>query len=331
MSSTSLRTRNRPRSIVVAAALAVTAPIPLVPIAAQQPQAPSSPGQRFGHGMSYHAGTGHTVVFGGERTVEGRGRLGDTWTWDGIKWTRVDGVAPSARMDIAMAYDAARDRVVMFGGSGANAVDLTDTWEWDGRTWSKRDSIGPGRRVHPVMAYDVARRRVVLFGGAGNDGWLFDTWEWDGTRWERKATGGLRFAASMAYDATRKAVVALTVPAHDGSPANGMSMWNGREWTPITGSSVPPVTPLEPLLGAPPPNALIVYRSNYHTGTAATWVWNGTGWTGDSTAGPGKLLAYQAAFDSRRSRVVLYGGLGPGERATDALWERSAQGWERRD
>ena len=179
-----------------------------------------------------------------------------------------------------------------------------------------------------AVAYDAARDRVVLFGGNGvNAARLTDTWEWDGMRWERRAIDGPSYVASMAHDATRRAVVALTLSAQDGSPATGMAVWNGEEWKPIAAPSVPPVAPLEPLLTATPPNALIAYRSNYHTGTAAAWLWDGGRWTSDSTAGPGKLLAYSAAFDSRRGRLVLFGGLLPGEKATAALWEWSASGW----
>jgi hypothetical protein len=279
--------------------------------------------------MAFHAGTGRTLVFGGERTIEGRARLGDSWTWDGARWDRADTTGPSPRMDIAIAYDAARDRVVLFGGNGANAVQFTDTWEWDGRSWLKRDDVGPGKRIHSVMAYDVTRRRVVLFGGAGPETWLTDTWEWDGIRWERRSTDGPKFMASAAYDASRQAVVGFTLAAQDGSPATGMVMWNGQTWKPIATSLVPPVAPLEPLVAGAAPNVLMAQRSNYHTGTAATWLWNGNHWIADSTAGPGKLLAYSAAFDSRRGRLVLFGGLAPGEIPSGALWERAATGWTR--
>ena len=36
----------------------------------------------------------------------------------------------------ALAYDAARGRVVLFGGSGGGY--LADTWEWDGNDWIQR-------------------------------------------------------------------------------------------------------------------------------------------------------------------------------------------------
>jgi hypothetical protein len=38
-----------------------------------------------------------------------------------------------------MAYDRARDRVVLFGGEiGAGVPDLADTWEFDGTTWTRK-------------------------------------------------------------------------------------------------------------------------------------------------------------------------------------------------
>src|SRR5436309_145576 len=86
----------------------------------------------------------------------------------------------------AMAYDSARGRVVLFGGSG-----LGDTWEWDGTSWTQRASSGPPPRYKHAMAYDSARGRVVLFGGDGAAGpYLADTWEWDGTAWTQRSPSG---------------------------------------------------------------------------------------------------------------------------------------------
>src|SRR5687767_6671464 len=86
------------------------------------------------------------------------------------------------RSDAAMAYDAARQRVVLFGGIDVTA--LGDTWEWDGVSWSQRNPVvNPTPRSLHAMAYDAARRRVVLFGGQDSSGLLGDTWEWDGVNW----------------------------------------------------------------------------------------------------------------------------------------------------
>jgi hypothetical protein len=82
-----------------------------------------------------------------------------------------------------MAYDAARQRVVMFGGGDTLS---TETWTYDGRTWERHDAAGPAPRWSSAMAYDPARQRVVLFAGGRNarpfDA-MADLWEWDGTHW----------------------------------------------------------------------------------------------------------------------------------------------------
>ncbi len=47
----------------------------------------------------------------------GLGYLGDTWTWNGADWTkRSPAHSPSRRSGAAMAYDTARDQIVLFGG-----------------------------------------------------------------------------------------------------------------------------------------------------------------------------------------------------------------------
>src|SRR5258708_13941138 len=88
-----------------------------------------------------------------------------------------------------MAFDAAANTVVMFGGSttlfGACCGDLNDTWIWNGATWTQvfPQQSPPARRFDgDGMAYEPATRKVVLFGGntEGNTTYLGDTWTWDG-------------------------------------------------------------------------------------------------------------------------------------------------------
>ena len=72
----------------------------------------------------------------------------------------------AARYRPALAYDAARERVVLYGG-----WDTTDTfgetWEFDGSDWTQAASElqSPPARSDPALTYDEARGRVVLFGG----------------------------------------------------------------------------------------------------------------------------------------------------------------------
>ena len=61
---------------------------------------------------------------------------GETWVREQGHWREVDGVGPPPRNVHAMAYDPLRQRVVLYGGIGAEGR-LADLWEWDGAQWIK--------------------------------------------------------------------------------------------------------------------------------------------------------------------------------------------------
>ena len=76
----------------------------------------TSPGDRFDHAMVYDAARGRIVLFGGRLgSVRSPTRPGNTTAWT---WTQLfPRVSPTLRSAITtMAYDAARQRVVVFGG-----------------------------------------------------------------------------------------------------------------------------------------------------------------------------------------------------------------------
>ena len=78
-------------------------------------------------------------------------------------WTQKSPASPSSRSLHAMAYDAARGQVVLFGGYGGGFRN--DTWVWDGTTWAQKSpATSPSSRYGHAMAYDAARGQVVLFG-----------------------------------------------------------------------------------------------------------------------------------------------------------------------
>lgn len=142
------------------------------------------PPHRVGHATAYDVARDRIVLFGGVSL--GRERpLSDTWEWDGSRWTRLmPTVSPAPRAAAAMVYDAARQRVVMYGGATQDGP-LGDTWEWDGSAWTERAvSEGPGARMYHTLAYDAARQRVILIGGIRGDAPQNDVWEWDGAAWQ---------------------------------------------------------------------------------------------------------------------------------------------------
>src|SRR5205814_2490265 len=97
-----------------------------------------------------------------------------------VLWTQKQDIGPRPRAGHAMIYDAARQRVVLFGGDSLGAPLFGDTWEWDGENWTQVQDMGPSARVFHAMAHDSSRGRSVLFGGQTAVGLIGDTWEWDG-------------------------------------------------------------------------------------------------------------------------------------------------------
>src|SRR5215208_1976767 len=101
-------------------------------------------------------------------------------------WTQKEDIGPSPRGGHTMAYEAARQRVVLFGGYGSTPP-FGDTWEWDGTEWTQIADTGPSERFVPAMAFDRSRECQVLFGGYFQETRFNDTWEWaDGTGWVKR-------------------------------------------------------------------------------------------------------------------------------------------------
>jgi hypothetical protein len=203
------------------------------------PCATGAPPARSGHAMAYDPVHRRAVIFGGE----GAGALlDDTWTWDGAAWARVcapGACGPPARVGHAMAYDVARDRVVLFGGSACSSgvcSDFGDTWEQNGGTWSRASAVGPARSGH-AMTFDAARGVTVVFGGA-HGGVLGDTWTWDGATWKQASTTSApppRASAGMAFDRARR--LATLFGGDGASPATWS--WDGAAWTLLPTASDP--------------------------------------------------------------------------------------------
>src|ERR1700733_1449233 len=154
--------------------------------------------------------------------------------------------SPPARIEQAMAYDAAQGQVVLFGGevssfnsSGSiTTTSLGDTWLWDGANWTQTAlQTGPPARENHAMAYDSTHGQVVLFGGGHtygdltNENILNDTWVWDGTNWTQKfpqTSPPARELFAMAYDSAHGQVVLFggTEETDDFTGLNDTWVWD---------------------------------------------------------------------------------------------------------
>ena len=178
------------------------------------------PGRRL-HGAVYDPVRDRMIVFGGESGAF----LNDVWalSLDGTPtWTELvpAGTPPAPRSDFAMIYDAAADRVVVFGGyDGVSppsnrradvwALNLSGTPTWQELT----PASGPTARSGHRAIYDPLRGRMVVFGGYDQ------TYRWE--VWALSLTGTptwteidplgtpplLRVEHSVLYDALRDRMV----------------------------------------------------------------------------------------------------------------------------
>lgn len=159
-----------------------------------------------------------------------------------VVWTQVfPAASPDGKVGPAMAYDAARGQIVLFGGIGGGPAGtaFAETWTWDGTTWTQKFPVhSPPGRGWSAMAYDAAHAQTLLFGGIGaNSTWLSDTWLWNGTDWTQASPATnppARIDYAMAYDALH----GLTLMTGEAIASNGYGplssmdtwAWDGGNW-----------------------------------------------------------------------------------------------------
>ena len=230
------------------------------------------------------------------------------------------GLTPPIRGYAAMAYDGARQRVVLFGGYGGNFQG--DTWEWDGVSWTQmRPRKSPQARYGSAMAYDAKRNRIVLFGGINNSGTpRGDTWEWDGIDWVDKQpimTAPARYYHAMAYDPIRGKV--LMQGGYGGDETTWE--WTGSAWVPLTPIANPGFLGGHRMVLDTRRNEIVIQGG----GANRTWVWNGSNWLdrGTTPVGLPQQTLMAMAYDPVRARVVLVNGAAN----TNWEWDGTAMTW----
>jgi len=232
---------------------------------------------RSAHGMAYDSNRSRVVLFGGRRAATVQqgpiSLLNDTWVWDDGLWRQIETPnAPEARQLFSMTFDAARDRVILFGGSkqAANGEDFEatyDTWEFDGTTWTKIEVATPPQVNFPLLAYDAKRNQTILMGGDNSLVTQMYIYDPAARAWNKKTFGtDEKFPpcvndASMVYRATSGTILLI-----------------GGVCSILT-------SPID-----------------------ATWQWNGTSWSEVEVINPSRATAQAITWDALRDTVVIYGG-----------------------
>ena len=79
--------------------------------------------------MAYEPGSKSVIMFGGKKgDWPDYVYLGDTWVWNGKKWTEIKSASPSDRMAHGMVCHEKLKKVFLFGGKPGAWQALDDTW-----------------------------------------------------------------------------------------------------------------------------------------------------------------------------------------------------------
>lgn len=186
--------------------------------------AASAPSPRSHHAMAYDSVRQRVVMFGGrDPAVGGTAVEANVWEWDGATWTArvtspdpVIAKRPVGRWDHGLAFDRARNILVLHGGVYflPGTAGPGETWELSGAGEWRLSAVPPDLTEdqlyhglgHPwhAMTHDYDRGATLLTTLTSESGVLVGRlWEWMGTGWIPRSTLPWRTNHAIAYDDVR--------------------------------------------------------------------------------------------------------------------------------
>ena len=304
---------------------------------------PTTPGARRLASMVYDATRRELVLFGGLAPNASRSfdYPNDLWAWNGNTWRRIhtgDG-GPPGREVAHMVYDAARGRVVVFGGrrrgsDPSNPDLLNDIWEWDGRRWTSIDSSDTPALLHAATEYDPVHKRVLMYGGLNATGFSRSLRAWDGRRWtvlDSLGPDGV-IPAMAAVNNNGDFLLVTNKPSGDHDPPPDSSVtwaWRGGSWT--RAEHAPPLANLQPTASTPGGGIYFYQVQERWLSAPLMHVRSSIGnWsTIKHPPGPGYYGA-AAAYDTDRKRFVIYGVERKSTQLDGETWEFDGKSWLKR-
>ncbi len=281
----------------------------------------TSPSARSGGAMAFDPSRGKIVLHGGTTKA---GVSNETWEWDGSTWTDV---TPSNAADrgpkrafASMAYAPSRG-IVLIGEDDVATSGGTNAWVWDGLTWRGESLPGPTGRIAPSLVYQQVTKALTLFGGSSvptsdDQTWALadgaDVWMSAPTTVRPKA----RYGATLAYDTKRGVSVLFggKLPSADPKAFSDTWEWSGTAWKAFNGA-VPEGRAFAASAFDQSRGVLVVFGGLGSSGAAPvdlgdTQEFDGQKWSARSTStSPQPRVQAVAAYDSKRSEVVMFGGL----------------------
>lgn len=290
---------------------------------------PPGPSPRLAAGqVAFDPVSQRTLLFAGtdERGVVSSSPM---WSWNGTAWSQtspINFVVPDGHEFGVFTYDG---RGMLYFGGQDDQFSYGTTYRWDGDEWIRLFPGGaPAARSSPAYAYDGARDRVVMFGGWNGSARVNETYEWDGVNWGLRSIAGplptARSFAAMAYDSARNRIVLFGGFSDAGTLLNDTWEYDGTSWMMRSPVTVPPARNGHVMAYDAARGVVVMTGGSATSVFGDTYTWNGVDWTLVNTPGPRAQSLSGVAYDSFRSRTVVFGGWFG---YSNELWEWDGSAW----
>ena len=167
-----------------------------------------TPIARWRMGMTWDAGDGYVLMFGGSDVSATTSGYNDTWSFLHGTWTQLNpSGSPPTRYRTTMVYDSADGYAVIFGGCQTYSTNCPNagTWTYHNLSWTQLSPAShPAARVYMTMVYDIDYAHVVLFGGSSSAAAPTpdrDTWAFVDGNWTQITSNLTKSPPSIVYSA----------------------------------------------------------------------------------------------------------------------------------
>ena len=305
------------------------------------------PSGRYGQVAAYDPVGDRLLVFGGQTT--GVTLLNDLWSLSlsgTPAWAPLvpAGTPPLTRRGASWVWDAARERLVLFGGYRGSYLDdvwslpLTGTLAW---TPLSPGGTGPGARAFHSATFDESRDEMVVYAGS-NGVHKSDAFRLSFTgspTWSALSPSGTVPMARSYHSAVRDPIRDRDIVFAGLSSILLSDLWaldrtESPSWAPIPASPTSPIMPrgYAAMVLDTARDRLLMFGGIGALGVIGNDLWElplaeggpfrPLAFTGTFPA-PGFAMRHAAIYDPIRDRVLLFGGTAPG---ASRLWQLSLSG-----
>jgi hypothetical protein len=244
---------------------------------------------------------------------------------------------PPKRAHHSLAYDPARQRVILTGGStpvngGESYTFFNDLWSFDGTRWTAHGESGT-KLSGTALAFNTKTSRMMSYGAYIGRTSLGDLRVLEENVWRTIGTHPTLIAAEpgLVYDPARERLVTFGGSGGRGVTHGDTWVHDGTTWSKLEIAN-PPARLGHAMVFDARRGKVVVFGGmgavapDAPQGTRPPrlgdlWEFDGRTWTRIHAMGPSARFAGGATYDSKRGMVIIFGGLGDGNLGDTWGWD----------